>query len=369
MTPKIAYLCSSVSWGGLEMNQLKNALWMHQRGHEVLVIGIESSPFIAEAKQFDLNVLIIQKHKKYYDFKAGKKLAKYLGEHQVTHLIIRDNRDLSLAVIAKRKCKIPLHLSYFMEMQLGMSKKGIFHTIRYSYLDLWACPLNWLADQVKKLTKINPSKIKVIPSGLDFEQLNQEIAQSDARDILNLPKDKFIFGLIGRFDEHKGQLLVLEAFKKIDSKNAILCFLGEPNKEGGSDYYERFQDCILQNELDKEVVIRPFRRDVDVFYKAIDCCIMASKSETFGMVTIESLFCGTPVLASNAGGSPELIQNEITGLLFESQNSDDLALKMNFVVNQKVTFQKDMLRKSVEKFDAKAVCFQVEEILGLPHPI
>jgi glycosyltransferase involved in cell wall biosynthesis len=87
------------------------------------------------------------------------------------------------------------------------------------------------------------------------------------------------------------------------------------------------------------------------------------------MVTIESLFCGTPVLASNAGGSPELIQNEITGLLFESQNSDDLALKMNFVVNQKVTFQKDMLRKSVEKFDAKAVCFQVEEILGLPHPI
>ena len=199
--------------------------------------------------------------------------------------------------------------------------------------------------------------------------MNQEIDQSDAREILNLPKDKFIFGLIGRFDEHKGQLLVLEAFKKIDSKNAILCFLGEPNKEGGSDYYERFQDCILQNELDKEVVIRPFRRDVDVFYKAIDCCIMASKSETFGMVTIESLFCGTPVLASNAGGSPELIQNEITGLLFESQNSDDLALKMNIVLNQKVTFQKDMLRKSVEKFDAKAVCFQVEEVLGLPHPI
>jgi hypothetical protein len=56
-------------------------------------------------------------------------------------------------------------------------------------------------------------------------------------------------------------------------------------------------------------------------------------------------------------------------LLFESQNSDDLALKMNIVLNQKVTFQKDMLRKSVEKFDAKAVCFQVEEVLGLPHPI
>ncbi len=368
MKTKLAYLCSSVSWGGLEMNHLKNALWMHQRGHEVLVIGIESSQFIVEAKQFDLNVLIIQKHKKYYDFKAGKKLAKSLGELQVTHLIIRDNRDLSLAVIAKRKCKTPIHLSYFMEMQLGVSKRGLFHTIRYKYLDLWSCPLNWLAEQVKNQTRINAKKISVIPSGLDFAQLNDEIDKSEARDILNLPNEKFIFGLIGRFDEHKGQLLVLEAFKNLNDKNAILCFLGEPNREGGVDYYNRIQDFIAQNDLNDRVLIRPFRKDVGVFYKAIDCCMMASKSETFGMVTIESLYCGTPVLASNAGGSLEIIENEKTGLLFESMNSTDLVSKMKIVMNNKINFQEEILRKSVEIFDANAVCFQVEDAFDLDHP-
>lgn len=369
MNPKLAYLCSSISWGGLEMNQLKNAFWMHQRGHDVVVIGIENSPIITEAKLKDLKIVTIEKHRKYFDFKSGKILAKKLDQLLVTHLIIRDNRDLSLAVIAKRMFKRTLHLSYFMEMQLGVSKKGLFHSIRYSYLDLWSCPLNWLAEQVKNLTRVDTNKIKVIPSGLDFEQLDIKLDKFKAREIMNLPKDKFIFGLIGRFDEHKGQLLVLEAFKKIDSKNAILCFLGEPNREGGSDYFDRVQDFINQNGLEDEVIIRPFRKDVDVFYKAIDCCVMASKSETFGMVTIESLFCGTPVLASNAGGSIELIEDGNTGLLFESLHSTDLAEKMNMMLSQTTNFQKDKLRKSVEKFDAKAVCFQVESVLDLPHPI
>ncbi len=369
MNPKLAYLCSSISWGGLEMNQLKNAFWMQQRGHDVVVIGIENSPLITEAKQKNLKVVTIEKHRKYYDFKSGKKLAKKLDQLKATHLILRDNRDLSLAVIAKRMCRRTLHLSYFMEMQLGVRKKGLFHSIRYSYLDLWSCPLNWLAEQVKNQTRINPQKIKVIPSGLDFQQLDKEIDKSQAREILNLPDDKFIFGLIGRFDEHKGQLLVLEALKKIESKKAILCFLGEPNREGGSDYFERIQEFINQNRLEDDVFMRPFRKDVHVFYKAIDCCIMASKAETFGMVTIESLFCGTPVIASNAGGSLELIEDGNNGLLFESLNSTDLAEKMNMMLSQKTNFQKDSLRKSVEKFDAKAVCFQVESVLDLPHPI
>jgi glycosyltransferase involved in cell wall biosynthesis len=369
MNPKLAYLCSSISWGGLEMNQLKNAFWMHQRGHDVVVIGIENSPIVSEAQLKDINVLTIEKHRKYYDFKSGKNLAKKLMQLEVTHLIVRDNRDISLAVIAKRLCKRTLHLSYFMEMQLGVSKKGLFHSIRYSYLDLWSCPLNWLAEQVESQTRVNPKKIKVIPSGLDFEQLDIELDKFKAREILNLPKDNFIFGLIGRFDEHKGQLLVLEAFKKIDSKKAILCFLGEPNREGGSDYFERVQDFINQNGLEDDVIMRPFRKDVHVFYKAIDCCVMASKAETFGMVTIESLFCGTPVLASNAGGSIELIEDGNTGLLFESLNSTDLAEKMSLMLAQRTIYQKDKLRKSVEKFDAKAVCFQVESVLDLPHPI
>jgi glycosyltransferase involved in cell wall biosynthesis len=79
------------------------------------------------------------------------------------------------------------------------------------------------------------------------------------------------------------------------------------------------------------------------------------------------LYCETPVIASNAGGSKELIEDGATGLLFESLNSDDLALKMRFMKVHFDDLKKKKLRKSVEKFDANRVCYQVETALGLPH--
>ena len=127
----LAYLCSSVSWGGLEMNQLKNALWMQERGKNVLMICKKNSPVAQSCLSVGITIAYIEDHRKYYDFKAGKKLAKILNQFNITHLIIRDTRDLSVSVIAKRKADHYVHLSYFMEMQMGVSKKNLFHTIRY----------------------------------------------------------------------------------------------------------------------------------------------------------------------------------------------------------------------------------------------
>ena len=68
-TYKLGYFCASNSWRGLEMNQLRNAIWMKERGHEVLILGLKGSRLIQEAENSGVNVAFVQKHKKYYDFK------------------------------------------------------------------------------------------------------------------------------------------------------------------------------------------------------------------------------------------------------------------------------------------------------------
>ena len=65
MKPKIAYLSSSKSWGGLEMNQLRNAIWMKGKGYAVCIIGIDSSPLIKEAKKNIIDTICINEYKKY----------------------------------------------------------------------------------------------------------------------------------------------------------------------------------------------------------------------------------------------------------------------------------------------------------------
>jgi hypothetical protein len=172
MSKKIAYLCSSKSWGGLEMNHLRNAEWMKQRGHDVLVIGCDATPFQRQAQSMMLPFENITAYRKYYDFKAAKALKALIIAHKITHIIIRSTYDMSIVASVKRQLKDDLHTSYFMEMQFGVKKTNLFHTIRFSKIDLWSCPLNWLESQVKELTRFK-NELVVIPSGLDLSQFDR----------------------------------------------------------------------------------------------------------------------------------------------------------------------------------------------------
>jgi glycosyltransferase involved in cell wall biosynthesis len=365
MTQKIAYLCGSSSWGGLEMNQLRNAVWMRELGHQVVLLCKDGTPFHQQCQQAQLPMELIKGHKKYYDFNAGKELAAILSREKVTHLIIRDTRDMSVAVIAKRKSDHPVHLSYFMEMQLGVKKTNPFHTLRFSYLDLWSCPLNWLAKQVETMTHFKKDRIAVIPSGLDLSQFDKPKSKYEAREQLDLPAEKKIVGLIGRFDPYKGQVLLLQALAKITDQDVCVCLLGEPTKEAGPEYVNKMNDTIRQNGLEERVFIRPFRKDISTFFNAMDVFVMASKAETFGMVTIESMACGTPVIASNAGGSPEILDFGKYGLLFKPLDADSLAKKVEYFFSHPGQFDTEALREEASKYDHHIVCEMVEAKLGL----
>ena len=360
----LAYLCSSVSWGGLEMNQLKNASWMKERGNNVLMICKKNSPVAQSCLSVGIPVAYIEDHRKYYDFKAGKNLAKILNQFIITHLIIRDTRDLSVSVIAKRRADHKVHLSYFMEMQMGVSKKNIFHTIRYYGLDAWCCPLIGLVNQVKSLTRIAKNKIHFIPSGLDLSRFSNNVSKETARKTLDLPPHQIIIGLSGRFDPFKGHLILLEAIHLLDNKDVNVCFLGEPTKGSGQEYMDLINQTIEKYKLTDRVFIRPFRQDIEVFYAAIDLFVMASKAETFGMVTIEAMASGVPVIASNGGGSPEILGEGKFGRLFEALNPGSLSDQINAFLEEEKMDQSKLL-DAVAIYDHHKVCEKVENVLGL----
>jgi glycosyltransferase involved in cell wall biosynthesis len=366
MKQVLGYLCGSESWGGLEMNHVRSAAWMQERGHKVVYFCLENSRTHEFANDCNLQVIFIKKHKKYYDFNRGIELVRLLNLHAVTHLLIRSNSDVSLIAFAKHKLKTKLHTSYFMEMQLGVEKKNLLHTIRYRYIDLWSCPLNYPAEQVKTMTNFK-NKLVIIPSAIDLNRF-RNIDRSEARRMMDLPEDQFFFGLAGRFDPQKGQLLLLEAMAQCESKKFSVVLLGEPTlHEDGDEYYRAMQEVISTNKLHDRVFFRPFRTDIEVFYNAIDWFVMATKAETFGMVTIESIACGTPVLGSNAGGTPEIIQGltMMGGELFETQNRASLAQKLSEIANSNRTVEQTTLNEIAQLYSHEIVCSEIEKALDL----
>lgn len=352
---RIAYICGTTSWGGLEMNQAKNAQWMMEKGHDVWAFCLSESPFHNHCVAQKIPVVLIPKHKKYYDFNAAKQLRKQLNHLNIEHLILRDVRDMSVSVAAKFWGKAQFKVHYFMEMQLGVSKRNLLHTIRFRQLDTWSCPLEWLKTQVLEKTRMPKNKVIVIPSGINRAPFIQQLSQATARSLLNLPQDKIIIGLAGRFDPQKGQLLLLEALQLSTNKDIHLLFLGEPTVNEGHQYTLAMEDFIAEHRLSERVFIRPFRKDIEVFYKAIDAFVMASKAETVGMVTIEALASGTTVIGSNAGGTIELLHNGELGYLFETLNPSSLAQAIDEFVENPKRWSNKTLSNSTLKFDHEEV--------------
>ncbi|SDX65625.1 glycosyltransferase family 4 protein [Hymenobacter psychrophilus] len=326
----LSILCLSDSWGGLELNTARFAGWMQARGWPVQVITRAGSPLAARAAELGATVATLENPWKALDLPAAGRLAAVLRTFGTRALLISRNGDLGLAVLCKRLYLPKLPLVYQQHMQLGLAKRGLVHTLRYRALAAWLAPLPGLAQQVLEKTRLAPSTLHVVPLGVELEKFaDEQLTTVEARRRLNLalPKDAVLLGLIGRLDDGKGQDFVVEALAELRQQfpQLHLLLVGEPTRNEGNTYADALQTRIQALGLAEVVHLRGFTPQPEVAYRALDVSITASTNETYGMVTIEALAAGRPVLGAAAGGTRELLDDNRTGLLFELRDHASFA--------------------------------------------
>jgi glycosyltransferase involved in cell wall biosynthesis len=233
-------------------------------------------------------------------------------------------------------------------------------------LSKWIATLEGLKQQVLEKTKINPAKVEVIPLPLDLEKFNQpSLSQTEAREKLQLPLDVNIMGVIGRIDPKKGQQFVIQALAKI--KNWHLLVLGEPTRGEYENHLEELRQMVVKLRLEERVHFRPFTQNLSPVYKSLNLMVMATQAETFGAVTIEAMASEIPVLGTNSGGTPEILENGKLGFLYEPNNQKSfLQVFEEFNNNNELVAQKVGLARQAAKlkYDEKAVLKQFLDVLG-----
>ncbi|MBT2557527.1 glycosyltransferase family 4 protein [Hymenobacter sp. ISL-91] len=326
----LSILCLSDSWGGLELNTARFAGWMVARGWPVQVITRAGSPLAARAAELGATVITLENPWKALDVPAAGRLAKALRDFGTRALLISRNGDLGLAVLCRQLYLPNLPLIYQQHMQLGLAKRGLVHTLRYRALAAWLAPLPGLARQVLEKTRLSPEKLHVVPLGVELEKFaDAQLTTAEARRRLQLelPTGTVLLGLIGRLDDGKGQDFVLEALPTLRQQfpQLHLLLVGEPTRNEGSTYADALHTRIRELSLTEVVHLRGFTPQPEVAYRALDISITASPNETYGMVTIEAMVAGRPVLGAAAGGTRELLDDNRTGLLFELHNQASFA--------------------------------------------
>jgi glycosyltransferase involved in cell wall biosynthesis len=220
-------------------------------------------------------------------------------------------------------------------------------------------PSHWLADCVRRSALMSDWPVKIIPNPIDTARWSP-IPQRLARELLQLPADVplMLFGAMGGTTAfHKGFDLLVGALENLRGNPSMarleLVVFGQlapmtPLVQGLSTHYvgHLYDDLTLRT-----------------LYSAADVMVVPSRQEAFGQTASEAHACGTPVVAFNTGGLPDIVEHQHTGYLAKAFDIEDLAFGIEWVLShRKVNRLGELARqRAVAHFDQKVVAKQYQQ--------
>jgi len=168
---------------------------------------------------------------------------------------------------------------------------------------------------------IIPEKIVTIPNGVDTEFFKPEKkTRKCKRSELGLGETTIIMGSVGRLSRVKNYTILLEAFERVlqDRSDIHLLMVGDGPERRELEHKASSLDLL------SHVTFLGQRNDTKDILNVMDIFILPSIFEGLSVSVLEAMSVGLPVIASNVGGNPEIIQHRKTGFLFESSNVNDL---------------------------------------------
>jgi glycogen synthase len=324
------------SLGGVEEIARNLALCLRNQGNEV-AIAVNRHPSTLPAKEKFEDIDVYRLPFEYPSrtvsglLTAGKSpifIAKFLSFVQgyapdVVHVICPSSNSLYCYVaktVLRPKLVVTLQGEFFMDAN-AIYQKSAFARLGASQLlssadAVTACSQYVLDDAKERFTFKAPIE-EVIFNGVD---LLEPVSSTDVK----LPKKPYILG-IGRLVHNKGFDYLLRSYKQMSANSEFDLVLA-----GDGEASDSLKSLAKELQIEDRVhfVGRQGRREVASFFKNCLFFVLPSHIEPFGIVCLEAMRAGKPVVATRAGGPPEFIEQNVTGLLVESQNESELTQAM-----------------------------------------
>jgi glycosyltransferase involved in cell wall biosynthesis len=180
---------------------------------------------------------------------------------------------------------------------------------------------------------VNKNKIVTIGTGIELNEfLIEDEKVSAFRKAHAIDENDVVIGFIGRLVKGKGVGILIDAFRKLyaENKNVKLLLAG-----GTTEYVPEIKRVIKEEKL-PIILIESFDDALKpVLYHALDIFVLASQSESFGVVFLEAWACKKPVIGSKMGAIESLLTEGTDSLLFEPANADSLKASLDVLIQNK----------------------------------
>jgi L-malate glycosyltransferase len=167
---------------------------------------------------------------------------------------------------------------------------------------------------------IDADRVVTVHEGIDVERIDA-VAPVNVHEAYWLPHHAPLVGNVAALVPHKGQRYLIEAAHLVVAQvpDARFVILGE------GELHDHLQHLVREHHLEKHVLLPGFRTDVIGCIKGFDLFVMSSVTEGLGTSTLDAMACRKAVVATRAGGIPEVVEDGTTGVLVEPRDAHQLA--------------------------------------------
>ena len=217
-----------------------------------------------------------------------------------------------------------------------------------------------MRDDLVNLMKVPSQKVRLINNPFDTNFVQNQLKKNIA---VSLPKNKINLLACGRLTYQKGFDNLIRSFGTIKNREAYhLTILGNAHKKDSQNHETLIKKLIQEFDLEKNVTLAGFQKNVHHWLKNADYFILSSRYEGLPNILLEAIYCGTPALANRCrGGIDEVIIERKNGLIFDFKQGD-FEEKLQEI--QKISFDKKQLARDIlGRFDVEKIAKKYEKIL------
>ncbi|WP_455206360.1 glycosyltransferase family 4 protein [Kaarinaea lacus] len=336
---KVLELCLSTGVGGLELYAVRTASQLKARDFGCVAVVGCGTMTAERMRQNGVQTIEFKKTNRHLPWLSARRLARIVDEQQVDIIHMHWARDLNLAVLAKRMASRSVKLVYTRQMMITRPKQDIYHRVLYRQVDLFLTITQQLCELAQQYLPMPKDAIKTLYYGVEKPPILSKQEKLMLKQFLHIPNDSFAIGMVGRIEEGKGQYLLVEAVHELvmQGVNVHATIIG-PAMD--ANYEMELKKQVKEWRLTDNIHFYGSHNNPVEIMSVFDVVVLATKQETFGLVLIEAMRNGVAVIGTRAGGVPEIIDEGVTGLMFEPENSQELTEKLSALINDESLCQK-----------------------------
>lgn len=277
------------------------------------------------AKHSAIEQYYILKTYKHYSVRKGsninllfaRKVREICREHEIDIIHVHDSHALSFALLAANFFGNDTSLVVSRRVDFPVKSKR-----KYNHPNIKK--ILCVSDAIREITGrdiVNKSVLKTVYSGIDLDRFPAGDEFRILREEYNLPPEIKLIGNVAALAPHKDYFTFLDTVELLlkEDLQARFFIIGEGKLE---DQLRRY----AQNKgLNEHVIFTGFRDDISRILPELDLFLITSETEGFGTTILDAFACRVPVVATDAGGIPEIVEDNVSGILGGVKRPETLA--------------------------------------------